>query len=182
MWENPRSVGSTQPNVQGWSLYMHFNVKGFKIFTLHSNFQTFFCNTSFSFYFWYWLFCIEYEHNVMSHYIEEVHATKWCTKIIYVLYIMHLIIIQLQRQSPPVFGRFPSVKGFSPIYVFHWKTAQWHSHQCIQCFRFQSNFAITLHPILFGNSTLTYSCACQAKVVVSAKSELQELLESGSVC
>lgn len=44
----------------------------------HSNF---FVNTfSFSF-FGYWSFWIEYE-NMMSHYIEEVHEIKWCTKII----------------------------------------------------------------------------------------------------
>jgi hypothetical protein len=36
---------------------------------------------------------------------------------------MHLIIIQLQRQSPPIFGRFPSVKNSSPIHIFHQKTA-----------------------------------------------------------
>ena len=29
------------PNVQVWSVHMHFNVKGFKIIRLHSNFQTF---------------------------------------------------------------------------------------------------------------------------------------------
>jgi hypothetical protein len=39
-------------------------------------------------------------------------------------------------------------------------------------FQVQSTSAITLHPILFGKSTLTYSCACQAEVVVSAKSKL----------
>ena len=31
---------------------------------------------------WYWPFCIECENNMMSHYIEEVHAIKWCTKTI----------------------------------------------------------------------------------------------------
>ena len=57
------------------------NVKGFKIITLHSNFQTFFffCNTSQKN--WYWPLCIEYENNMKSHYIEEVHGIKWCTKI-----------------------------------------------------------------------------------------------------
>jgi hypothetical protein len=32
---------------------------------------------------------------------------------------------------------------------------------------------ITLHPILFGKSTFTYRCACQAEVAVSAESKLQ---------
>ena len=27
------------------------------------------------------LICIEYEDNMMSHYIEELLAIKWCTKI-----------------------------------------------------------------------------------------------------
>jgi hypothetical protein len=47
---------------------------------------------------------------MMSHYIQEVHAIKRFTQIIQKFYIMHLIIIQLQRQSPPVLGQFPSVK------------------------------------------------------------------------
>ena len=34
---------------------------------------------------------------------------------------MHLIIIQLQRQCPPTFGRFSSVKNYSPIHIFHQK-------------------------------------------------------------
>ena len=33
-------------------------------------------------------------------------------------------------------------------------------------------FAIILHPIVFGKSTFTYSCACQADVVVSVESRL----------
>ena len=49
----------------------------------------------------------------MSHYIEEVYAIKWCTKLIQIPYIMHLYIIQLQRQSPSVFGPIPSVKNSS---------------------------------------------------------------------
>ena len=42
-----------------------------------------------------------------------------------------------------------------------------------KCFKFQSTFAITLHPILFGKSTFTYSRACQAEVAVIAKSKLK---------
>ena len=38
-------------------------------------------------------------------------------------YIMHLIIVQLQRQSPPIFGLFANVKIYSPIHVYHRKTA-----------------------------------------------------------
>ena len=48
---------------------------------------------------WYWLFCIEYKNSMMSHYIEEVHAIEWCTTIVQISYIMHLIINQLQRKS-----------------------------------------------------------------------------------
>ena len=69
---------------------------------------------------------------------------------------MHLIIIQLQRQSPPVFGWLSSVKSSSPIHIFHRKTSSWHSHQCFQCFKFQSNFAITLHPTRFEKPTFIY--------------------------
>ena len=29
-----------------------------------------------------WPSCIDYENNMMSHYIEEIHAIKGCTKII----------------------------------------------------------------------------------------------------
>ena len=75
--------------VQVWSVHMHFDVKGFKMITLHSNFQTYlqpFTNKTT----WNWPFRIEYENNMMSHYIEEVHAIKWCTKT---PYIMHIIII-----------------------------------------------------------------------------------------
>ena len=111
----------TSPSVKVWSVHMHFNVKGFKIITLHSNFHTFLQH--FTKKTWYWLFSIEYETNMMSHYIEEVHAIKWCTKIILISYIMHLIIIQLQRHSPSVFGQFPSVKNSSSIHIFHRNTA-----------------------------------------------------------
>jgi hypothetical protein len=31
---------------------------------------------------WCWPFCIKSENKLMSHYIEEVHAIKWCTKLI----------------------------------------------------------------------------------------------------
>ena len=37
--------------------------------------------------------------------------------------MMHLIIIQLQRQSPLVFGPFQSVENSSPIHIFHQKIA-----------------------------------------------------------
>ena len=40
-------------------------------------------------------------------------------------------------------------------------------------FKFQSNSAITLHPILFEESMFTYSYACQAEVAVSVESKLQ---------
>ena len=30
---------------------------------------------------WYWPFCVEYEYIMTYFYIEEVHAIKWCTKI-----------------------------------------------------------------------------------------------------
>ena len=53
----------------------------------------------------------------MSHYIEEVHALKLCSELILILYIMHLISVQLQRQSPLVFGRFSSVKDSSSIHI-----------------------------------------------------------------
>ena len=86
---------------------------------------------------------------------------------------MHLIIIQLQRQSPPIFGLFPSGKLLSLIHVFHRKIARWHSHKCIQCFKFPLIYAIILHPNLFGKSTFTYSCACKAKVASSVESKLQ---------
>ena len=46
---------------------------------------------------------------------------------------------------------------------------------------FKSNSAITLHPNMFGKSTFTYCCVCQAEVAVIAESKLQELLEFGSV-
>ena len=51
--------------------------------------------------------------------------------------------------------------------------AQWHSHQCIQCLNFQSASIITLHSILFGESTFTYSCACHAEVAVNVELKLQ---------
>ena len=35
---------------------------------------------------------------------------------------------------------------------------------------------------MIGKSTFTYSCVRQAEVAVSAESQLQELLEFGSVC
>ena len=38
---------------------------------------------------------------------------------------------------------------------------------------FQSTSTITLHPIKFGKSTFTYSCACQAEVAMSVESKLQ---------
>lgn len=59
----------------------------------------FLCNTSPT-KTWYWAFCTEYEINMMSCYFEEEHATIWCTNIIQISYITHLIIIQLQTQSP----------------------------------------------------------------------------------
>ena len=59
---------------------------------------------------------------LISHYIEEVHAINWCTIIIWISHIMHLIIIQLQRQSPPSFCRFLSVNFFSLIHIFHRKS------------------------------------------------------------
>jgi len=68
--------------VQVWSVYMHSNVKGFKIITLHSNFQFFFLHHFTPKKTWYWLFCIEYQNNMMSHYIEKLYALKWCAKII----------------------------------------------------------------------------------------------------
>ena len=59
---------------------MHFDVKGFKIITLRSNFQFF------SQYFTQKKekekrlnidhICIEYENNVISRYIEDVHRAK----------------------------------------------------------------------------------------------------------
>jgi hypothetical protein len=91
---------------------------------------------------------------------------------------MHLIIIQLQRQSPPVFGWNPSVKNVSPIHSLHRKTAQRPSHQCIQHLKFQSTFVITLHPILFEKnpcphiavlaklkSPLVSTRSCRVKIV-----------------
>ena len=51
-------------------------------------------------------FCIEFENNMMSQYIEGVHAIQWCTKTIYIPYIMDLVIIQLHMQSPPISDRF----------------------------------------------------------------------------
>jgi hypothetical protein len=40
-------------------------------------------------------------------------------------------------------------------------------------FQVSIDSAITLHPILFGKSTFTYSVACQAEVVVSVELKLQ---------
>ena len=53
---------------------------GLKTMTLYSNFQAFLQH--FTKETWHWPFCIEYENSMTSHYIEEVHAIKWCTKII----------------------------------------------------------------------------------------------------
>ena len=122
---------------------------------------------------WYLRFCVEYEKNMKSHYIEEVHAIKWCTYITQIPYILYLIIIQLQRQCPLLFCQFFKCQNVSPIHISHQKTAWWHSHQCIQCFKFQLTSTITLQPIRFGKSTFTYKCACQAKVVISIESKLQ---------
>ena len=41
--------------------------------------------------------------------------------------------------------------------------------------------SILFHLNLLGKSSFTYSCACQAKVPISAESKLQELLDFGSV-
>ena len=68
-------------SVKVWSIHMYFNVKGFKIIILHSNFQTFLKHFTKK-ETWYWPFCIEHDNNMMSHYIEEIHAIKWCTKLI----------------------------------------------------------------------------------------------------
>ena len=69
---------TTVHSFQVWNVHMQFNVKWLqnnhtslnlskKIATLHWK-ET-----------WYWPFCIEYENNLMSHYIEEVHGIEWCT-------------------------------------------------------------------------------------------------------
>ena len=82
------------------------------------------------------------------------------TKITQIPYVMHLIIIRLQRQSPPVLGLFSSVKISSPIY-FHPK-----SHQCIQC----SSFNRLLQ-------SLTQLCSenPRSHIVVLAKPKLQSM-------
>jgi hypothetical protein len=43
-------------------------------------------------------------------------------------------------------------------------------------FQVPLTYAITLQPILFGDSTFTYSCACQAEVAASAESELHVVI------
>ena len=130
LWECNR--GMPQSSVQVWSVYMQFNVKGFKIITLHSNFQTFLQH--FTKKIWYWSFCIEYENNMMSHHIEEVLAIKWCTVSIWIPYIMRLIVIQLQRQNSLVFSWFSSVKNYSAIHIFlhyeGWKLCRAHFLKC----------------------------------------------------
>ena len=93
-------------------------------------------------------------------------------------YVIHLIVIQLQRQSPSGFWSVSKCQFFLAQSVFSSRRL----HQCIQCFEFWLTHAITLHPVMFGKSTFTCSCACQTKVAVCVKSKLLELLEFGSVC
>ena len=71
----PTSLAVTT-RVQVWSVHMHSNVEGFKIITLHLNFQIYLQHFT-KIKTWYWLLCIECESKMMFHYIEEVHAIKW---------------------------------------------------------------------------------------------------------
>ena len=107
--------------------------------TLHSNFQTLLQH--FQKKTWYWPFCIEYENNMISHYIKEVHAIKWCIKIISIPIKMHLIIIQLQRQSPPVDFQVSKNLAQSTISI-----GRPYNDTRINAFN-----VITLHSILFEN-------------------------------
>jgi len=99
--------------------------------TLHSNFQTLLQH--FQKKTWYWPFCIEYENNMISHYIKEVHAIKWCIKIISIPIKMHLIIIQLQRQSPPVDFQVSKILAQSTISI-----GRPHNDTCIKAFNVSS--------------------------------------------
>ena len=59
---------------------------------------------------------------MMSHFIEEVHAIKRCTEVIWIPYIMHLIVIQLQRQSSSGFlVDFQVSKTLAQFIFFHRK-------------------------------------------------------------
>ena len=170
------------PSVQVWSVqYMHFGVKGFEIITLHSNFQTFLQHFTQKKP-WYGPFCIKYENNLISHYIEEVHAIKVCTKSIKIPYIMHLIIIQLWSQSPPIFGQISSVKNSSLI-IF--SIGRLHNDTRINASNV-SSFNRLLRS-LFTQLCLENPCShivvlAKPKFQSVAKLKLQELLEFISVC
>jgi hypothetical protein len=56
-------------------VHMHLNVKGFNNNHTSLKISNFFA-TLHQKKTWYWLFCIEYENYMMSHYIEEVNAIK----------------------------------------------------------------------------------------------------------
>ena len=90
---------------------------------------------------------------------------------------MYLIVIQLQKQSPPGFGRFPSVKDrimtLAPMHPMFQVSIDSCDHSS---------------PNLFGKSTLTWTSTCQAEVAIRAASKLQSqncriiVLEFESVC
>ena len=88
---------------------------------------------------------------------------------------MHLIIIQLQRQSPPVFCRFPNVKTLAQSMF---PTRRSHNDTRTNAYNV-SSFNRLLRSLFtqscFRKATFTYSCACQAdsEVAVNANLELR---------
>ena len=85
---------------------------------------------------------------------------------------MRLIIIQLQRQSLLIFGRFSSVKNYSPIHIFPLEDRRMTLASMHPMFQVSISFCHHSSPNLFGKSMFTYSFTCQVEVVVSAESKL----------
>ena len=81
---------------------------------------------------------------------------------------MRLIIIQLQRQSLLIFGRFSSVKNYSPIHIFPLEDRRMTLASMHPMFQVSISFCHHSSPNLFGKSMFTYSTTCQVEVVVSA--------------
>ena len=85
---------------------------------------------------------------------------------------MYFIIIQIQRQSSPVFGWFLSVNNSSPIHI---SIRRPHNDT-----RINASNVSSLNRLLqslftqfcLENSHLTHSCACQAEVAANAESKL----------
>ena len=93
--------------VQVWSVHMHFNVKGFKIITLHSNFQIFLQHFT-KLKTWYGIgqpFRIEYEN------IEEAYAIKWCTNFIFLSFLCNALNYHPTPKAKRLFGEAFTVVG-----------------------------------------------------------------------